>query len=170
MIGRMTVMAVVLGMALPAAVRAEPLDPLLEGFDDACAYSDALAALLQSSYAFARKQGTLSVPTGYDAVFGRPSVKQDKEYLQVTLPVVNGTWRGVPITEIEVYLTELESGVNYHAVIFPKDALEAAEAAFKERGVAAQKKLSARDESGFGWDTGFAVTDGVPRYECNLST
>ncbi len=49
-------------------------------------------------------------------------------------------------------------------------ALKAAEAAFRERGLAANKKLEQQDETGFGWDTGFAVTDGVPRYQCDLST
>jgi hypothetical protein len=170
MIGRLTLMAAFLGLALPAAAAPQPLDPLLEGFDDACAYSDALAALLQSSYAFARKEGPLSLPSGYEAVFGAPIVTPENEYLKVTLPVVDSTWRGVPVKEIEVYITALASGFNYHAVLFQPDALTAAEAAFKERGVAAQKKLSAQDDTGFGWDTGFALIDGAPRYQCDLST
>lgn len=170
MIGRMTLMAALIGLALPAAVAARPLDPLLDGFDDACDYGDALAALLQSSYAFARKEGTIALPAGYEAMFGKPTVKPQDEYLRITLPVVDGTWRGVPVKEIEVYITELESGFNYHAVIFPTEALKAAEAAFEERGDAALKKLQAQDEGGFGWDTGFAITDGVPRYQCDLST
>jgi hypothetical protein len=170
MIGRVFLITTFMGLAFPAAAAARPLDPLLEGFDDACAYSDALAALLQSSYAFARKEGTLSIPAGYEAMFGPPSVKPENEYLQVTLPVVDGTWRGVPVKEIEVYITELESGFIYHAVLFQPDALKAAEAAFKQRGIAAQKKLAAQDDSGFGWDTGFAIIDGAPRYQCDLST
>ncbi|MGQ3212707.1 MAG: hypothetical protein ACT6U0_06650 [Shinella sp.] len=170
MIGKLILMAAFMGLALPAAAAARPLDPLLEGFDDACAYSDALASLLQSSYAFARKEGTLSIPAGYEALFGPPSVKPENEYLKVTLPVVDGTWRGVPVKEIEVYITELESGFNYHAVLFQPEALKAAEATFKARGIAAKKKLSAQDDSGFGWDTGFAIIDGAPRYQCDLST
>jgi hypothetical protein len=170
MIGRMILTAALIGLALPAAAAAKPLDPLLQGFDDACAYSDALAALLQSSYAFARKEGTIVLPTGYEAAFGQPTVTPQDESLRIILPVVDGTWRDVPVKEIEVYITELESGLNYHAIVFPTDALKAAEAAFKARGVAAQKKLTAQDEGGFGWETGFDVTDGVPRYQCNLST
>lgn len=168
MIGRVTV--ILLGLMLPTAALAKPLDPLLDGFDDACAYSDALATLLQSSYAFARKEGEIALPAGYEAVFGPPTVKPDNEYLQVTLPVVDGTWRGVPVKEVEVYITALASGFAYHAVIFPTDAVGQAEAAFKERGIAAQKRLAAQDDSGFGWDTGFAVIEGAPRYQCDLST
>ena len=168
MIGRVTV--ILLGLMLPTAAFAKPLDPLLDGFDDACDYSDALGALLQSSYAFAHKEGEIALPAGYEAVFGPPTVKPDNEYLQVTLPVVDGTWRGVPVKEIEIYITELASGFSYQAVIFPTEALKEAEAAFKERGDAAQKKLAAQDDSGFGWDTGFAVIEGAPRYQCDLST
>ncbi|ANH03202.1 hypothetical protein [Shinella sp. HZN7] len=170
MIGRMAMMAALVGLALPAAAGARPLDDLLQGFDNACDYSDALAGLLQSSYAFARKEGTIAIPAGYEAVFGPPSVRPQDEYLHIVLPVTGGTWRGVPVKEIEVYITALASGFSYHAVIFPADALEAAEAAFRERGLAAQEKLAKQDETGFGWDTGFAVTDGVPRYQCDLST
>lgn len=43
--GRTILVAAFLGLALPAA--AQPLDPLLEGFDDACNYTDALGGLLQ---------------------------------------------------------------------------------------------------------------------------
>ena len=170
MIGRMTMMAALVGLALPAAADARPLDDLLQGFDDACDYSDALAGLLQSSYAFARKEGAIAIPAGYEAVFGPPSVRPQDEYLHIVLPVTGGTWRGVPVKEIEVYITALASGFSYQAIIFPPDALEAAEAAFRERGLAAQEKLAKHDETGFGWDTGFAVTDGVPRYQCDLST
>ena len=84
--------------------------------------------------------------------------------------MTGGTWRGVPVKEIEVYITELASGFSYQAIVFPADALKAAEAAFRERGLAAKKKLEKQDETGFGWDIGFAVTDGVPRYQCDLST
>lgn len=170
MIGRMAMMAALVGLALPAAAGARPLDDLLQGFDDACDYSDALAGLLQSSYTFARKEGAIAIPAGYEAVFGPPFVRPQDEYLHIVLPVTGGTWRGVPVKEIEVYITALASGFSYHAVIFPADALEAAETAFRERGLAAQEKLAKQDETGFGWDTGFAVTDGVPRYQCDLST
>ena len=170
MIGRTAMMAAMIGLALPAAASAQPLDDLLKGFDDACDYSDALADLLQSSYAFARKEGAIAIPAGYEAVFGQPTVRPQDEYLHIVLPVTDGTWRGVPVREIEIYITALASGFSYQAVIFPADALKAAEAAFSQRGLAAKKKLEKQDETGFGWDTGFAVTDGVPRYQCDLST
>ena len=168
--GRFFTVFALIGLTLPAAAAPRSLDALFKGFDDACDYSEPLGTLLQSSYAFARKEGSLSVPSGYEGVFGPPRVKPDKEYLQITLPVVDGTWRGVPVKEIEVYITELESGFTYHAVVFQPDALKAAEAAFKARGIAAKKKLTKMDDSGFGWDTGFAVIDGGPRYQCDLST
>lgn len=170
MIGRVTLAAALIGLALSAAAGARPLDDLLQGFDDACDYSDALADLLQSSYAFARKEGAIAIPAGYEAVFGPPTVRPQDEYLHIVLPVTGGTWRGVPLKEIEVYITELASGFSYQAVVFSTDALKAAEAAFRERGLAAKRKLEKQDETGFGWDTGFAVTDGVPRYQCDLST
>lgn len=166
--GRATLVAAFLGLALPAA--AQPLDPLLEGFDDACNYTDALGGLLQSSYAFARKEGAIEIPRGYEAAFGKPAVVKEEDYLHITLPVVDGTWRDVPVKEIEVYITELESGFSSHTVVFETAALKQAEAAFKARGTAAQKKLTKQDDSGFGWQTGFAVRDGAPRYECDLST
>nr|WP_298104534.1 hypothetical protein [uncultured Shinella sp.] len=166
--GRTSLVAAFLGLALPAA--AQPLDPLLQGFDDACNYTDALGDMLQSSYAFARKEGSVAIPGGYEAAFGKPTVTPHDEYLHITLPVVDGTWRGVPVKEIEVYITELESGFSSHTVVFETSALKQAEAAFKARGAAAQKKLAKQDDSGFGWQTGFAVRDGVPRYECDLST
>ena len=168
MCGRATLVAVFLGLALPAA--AQPLDPLLDGFDDACNYADALGGLLQSSYAFARKEGSIEIPRGYEAAFGKPTVAKEEDYLHITLPVIAGTWRDVPVKEIEVYITELESGFSSHTVVFETAALKQAEAAFKARGAAAQKKLTKQDDSGFGWQTGFAVHDGVPRYECDLST
>ena len=170
MFGRMTLMAALVGLALPTAPAARPLDGLLDGFDNACRFSDMLTALLQSSYAFARKEGAVSIPAGYEGAFGPPSVQPEDEYLRITLPVIDGTWRGVPVRELEIYITPLASGFSYQAVVFPAEALKAAEAAFKARGAAAQKKLSAQDEAGFGWDTGFAVIDGVPRYQCDLST
>lgn len=170
MIGRMTLLAGLAGLLLPVSGAAKPLDPLLEGFDDACQYTEALSSLLQSSYAFARREGTLAIPAGYETVFGPATVRPQDEYLQVTLPVADGTWRGVPVAAIEVYITALASGFTYHAVLFEKDALKAAETAFSARGIAAKKKLTAEDDSGFGWDTGFAVIDGLPRYQCDLST
>ena len=170
MIGRVTMVATLIALALPATAGARSLDDLLLGFDDACDYSDALADLLQSSYAFARKEGAIVLPAGYETVFGPPSVRLQDEYLHIVLPVTGGTWRGVPVKEIEVYITELASGFSYQAVVFPADARKAAEAAFHERGRAAKKKLEKQDETGFGWDTGFAVTEGVPRYQCDLST
>lgn len=169
MIGRATAFAALFGLAA-TPVLSRPLDPLLEGFDEACAYTDALGALLQSSYAFARKEGKVEIPAGYEASFGTPSVKPVEDYLQITLPVLDGTWRGVPIKEIEAFITPLESGFSSHAIVFPTEALEDAQAAFKDRGIAAQKELTATDENDFGWQTGFIVTDGVPRYECDLST
>lgn len=169
MTGRMTMFAIAFGLTT-SPVLAAPLDPLLEGFDDACQYSDGLAALLQSSYAFARKEGPIAIPAGYEAVFGQPTVAPVDEYLHITLPVTDGTWRGVPVKEIEVFITELESGFSSHAVIFPADATNAAEMTFKARGEVAQKKLAAQDEADFGWQTGFSVIDGVPRYMCDLST
>ncbi|MBO9631303.1 MAG: hypothetical protein J7516_18020 [Shinella sp.] len=166
--GRTTLVAAFLGLALPAA--AQPLDPLLEGFDDACNYTDSLGGLLQSSYAFARKEGSVEIPRGYEAAFGKPAVVKEEDYLHITLHVVDGTWRDVPVKEIEVYITELESGFSSHTVVFETSALKQAETTFKARGAAAQKKLTKQDDSGFGWQTGFAVRDGVPRYECDLST
>ena len=169
MIGKATMIAVLFGLVATPAL-STPLDPLLQGFDDGCSYTDALATLLQSSYAFARKEGQVEIPAGYEAVFGQPTVKREEDTLHIVLPVTNGTWRGVAVKEIEAYITELESGLIPHAVVFPAEALKEAEAAFKDRGLAAQKKLSAQDENGFGWETGFTVTDGVPRYGCDLST
>ncbi len=169
MIGRTIGLAALLGLAAAPAI-AMPLDPLLEGFDDACAYTDALGALLQSSYAFARKEGSVVIPAGYEAAFGTPTVAPVEDYLHITLPVTDGTWRGVPVKQIDAYITPLESGLSSHAVVFPADALKSAEAAFRARGLAAQKKLAAQDESGFGWTTGFAVTNGAPSYQCDLST
>jgi len=166
--GRTILVAAFLGLALPAS--AQPLDPLLEGFDDACDYTDALGGLLQSSYAFARKEGSVDIPRAYEAAFGKPAVVKEEDYLHITLPVIDGTWRDVPVKEIEVYITELESGFSAHTVVFETAALKQAEAAFQARGAAAQKKLTKQDDSGFGWQTGFAVRDGVPRYECDLST
>ena len=168
MFGKAILTAALIGLALPVA--AQPLDPLLEGFDDACNYTDALGELLQSSYAFARKEGAVAIPKGYEAAFGAPTVVPLDEYLHITLPVVDGTWRGVPVKEIEVYITALESGFSSHTVVFQTTALKDAEAAFKARGAAAQKKLTGQDESGFGWQTGFAVRNGAPRFECDLST
>lgn len=169
MTGRLSMLALAFGlMASPAL--AAPLDPLLEGFDDACDYSDGLATLLQSSYAFARKEGDIIIPAGYETVFGPPTVAPVDEYLHITLPVSGGTWRGVPVQEIEVFITALESGFSSHAVIFPAGAVKQAEETFKARGEAAQTKLTAQDESGLGWQTGFSVIDGVPRYMCDLST
>lgn len=170
MIGRMAFLVGLAGLLLPVSGAAKPLDPLLEGFDDACRYTEALGALLQSSYAFARQEGTLSIPAGYETVFGTATVRPQDEYLQITLPVTDGTWRGVPVAAIEVFITALASGFTYHAVLFEKDAQKEAETAFSARGLAAKKKLTAEDDSGFGWDTGFAVIDGVPRYQCDLST
>lgn len=166
--GKTILVAAFLSLALPAV--AQPLDPLLEGFDDACNYTDALGGLLQSSYAFARKEGSVEIPEEYEAAFGKPAVVKEEDYLHITLPVVDGTWRDVPVKEIEVYITELESGFSSHTVVFETSALKQAETAFKARGAAAQKKLTKQDDSGFGWRTGFAVRDGVPRYECDLST
>jgi len=166
--GRTILMSALVGLALPAA--AQPLDPLLEGFDDACNYTEAFGGLLQSSYAFARKEGSVAIPKGYEAAFGQPAVTKEEDYLHITLPVIDGTWRDVPVKEIEVYITELESGFSSHTVVFEISGLKQAEAAFKARGAAAQKKLTKQDDSGFGWQTGFAVRDGVPRYECDLST
>lgn len=169
MVGKATMIAALFGLVATPALPM-PLDPLLEGFDDGCSYTDVLATLLQSSYAFARKEGQVEIPAGYEAAFGKPTVTREEDTLHITLPVTNGTWRGVPVKEIEAYITELESGLSPHAVVFPVEALKAAETAFKERGIAAQKKLTAQDENGFGWETGFTVTDGAPRYGCDLST
>ena len=168
--GKTTLIATLIGLTLPTAAAAQPLDPLLEGFDDACHYTDAFGALLQSSYAFARKEGPIALPKGYEAAFGKPVVKREDDYLHISLPVLNGTWRGVPVKEIEAYITELESGFSTHAVVFETGALKKAEAAFKERGTVAQKKLARQDETEFGWQTGFAVRDDAPRFECDLST
>jgi hypothetical protein len=168
--GRFFTVLALIGLTLPAAAAPRSLDALFKGFDNACDYSEALDTLLQSSYAFARKEGSLSVPAGYEGVFGPPRVKPDRDYLEITLPVVDGTWRGVPVKEIEVYITKLESGFASHAVIFQPDALKAAQTAFKARGIAAKKKLTKMDVSDFGWDTGFAIVDGWPRYQCDLST
>lgn len=168
--GKTAVIVAFVGLALPVAAVAQPLDPLLAGFDDACNYTDALGELLQSTYAFARKQGTVTIPEGYESAFGKPAVQPVDEYLHITLPVLDGTWRNVPVKEIEVYITELESGFSSHTVVFATNALKQAEATFKERGAAAQKKLARQDEAEFGWQTGFAVRDGAPRYECDLST
>lgn len=170
MIGWMTLLVGLAGLLLPGPGAAKPLDPLLEGFDDACRYTEALSSLLQSSYAFARREGTLAIPAGYETVFGTATVRPQDEYLQITLPVKDGTWRDVPVTAIEVYITALASGFTYHAVLFEKNALKAAETAFSARGIAAKTKLTAEDDGGFGWDTGFAVIDGAPRYQCDLST
>lgn len=169
MAGRLSMLAIACGLVASPALAA-PLDPLLEGFDDACDYSDGLAALLQSSYAFARKEGDIAIPAGYETVFGQPTVAPVDEYLHIALPVNDGTWRGVPVQEIEVFITALESGFSSHAVIFPAGAVKHAEETFKARGESAQTKLTAQDEADLGWQTGFSVVDGVPRYMCDLST
>ncbi len=169
MAGRLSMLAIACGLVASPALAAS-LDPLLEGFEDACDYSDGLAALLQSSYAFARTEGDIAIPAGYETVFGQPTVAPVDEYLHVTLPVSDGTWRGVPVQEIEVFITALESGFSSHAVIFPAGAVKQAEETFKARGESAQTKLTAQDKADLGWQTGFSVVDGVPRYMCDLST
>lgn len=170
MIGKIALTAALLGLALPAAAADRSLDTLFKGLDDACQYTDPFGNMFQSIYAFARKEGQLTRPKGYEDVFGEPSIKPVDEYLHITMPVIGGTWRGVPVKEIEILITPLESGLSAHAIIFETKALKKAEAAFKKRGLAAQKKLARQDDGGFGWQTGFFVRDGVPRYECDLST
>lgn len=169
MIGKAIAMAALFGLAASPALPM-PLDPLLEGFDDGCNYTDALGSLLQSSYAFARKEGKVEIPAGYETVFGTVTVKAIEDYLEITIPVKGGTWRGVPVKQIDANITPLESGLSSHLIVFPDDALKAAEAAFKERGIASQKKVAAQDEGGFGWGTGFTIIDGAPGYMCDLST
>lgn len=170
MIGKITLTAVFLGLALPAMAADRSLDALFKGLDDACQYTDPFGTMFQSIYAFARKEGPLTRPKGYEDVFGELSIKPVDEYLHITMPVIGGTWRGVPVKEIEILITPLESGLSAHAIIFETKATKQAEAAFKTRGLAAQKKLAKQDDGGFGWQTGFFVRDGVPRYECDLST
>ena len=170
MIGRMTLAAAFIALAATPAL-AGSLDPLLKGFDDGCDYTEALGGLLQSSYAFARKEGNVQLPSGYKALFGEVTVTPIEDYLEITIPVKDGTWRGVPVKQINAYITPLESGLSSHVVVFPKDAEKAAEAAFKDRGIASDKKVKAKDEGGFGWGTGFSIDkDGAPTYMCDLST
>lgn len=169
MIGRTTLLAAMLGLAAPPALAA-PLDKLFEGLDDGCQYSEALGSLLQSTYAFARKEGKVKIPAGYEAVFGEVTVTPIEDYLEITIPVKDGTWRGVPVKQIDAHITPLESGLSSHLVVFPDDAAKAAEAAFKERGIASKKKVEAMDDGGFGWGTGLITYDNKTGYMCDLST
>ncbi|MGD9478300.1 hypothetical protein [Shinella sp. G-2] len=170
MIGRMTLAAALIAFAATPTL-AGSLDPLLKGFDDGCDYTEALGGLLQSSYAFARKEGKVELPSGYKALFGEVTVTPIEDYLEITIPVKNSTWRGVPVRQINAYITPLESGLSSHVIVFPKDAEKAAEAAFRERGIASQKKVKAKDDGGFGWGTGYSIDkDGAPSYMCDLST
>jgi hypothetical protein len=170
MIGKIALTAAFLAFALPAAAAERSLDTLFEGLDNACEYTEPFGNMFQSIYAFARKEGQLTRPKGYEEVFGELNIKPVDEYLHITMPVIGGTWRGVPIKEIEIEITPLESGLSAHAIVFETKALKEAETAFKTRGEAAQKKLTKLDDGGYGWQTGFFVRDGVPRFECNLST
>ena len=169
MIGRMTVIAAFLGMAAAPALAA-PLDPLLEGFDDGCKYTDAFADLLMSTYAFARKEGEVKIPAGYEAVLGTVTVTPIEDYLEITIPVKDGTWRGIPVKQIDAHITPLESGLSSHLIVFPDNAAKEAEATFKERGIASSKKVEAQDDGGFGWGTGLVTVDGKTGYMCDLST
>jgi hypothetical protein len=159
------IVAATLGATAPA--QAGPLDALLDGFDDGCHYTDAFDDLLQSSYLFARKEGAIVIPPAHAADFGQPVVRPDDEYLHITLPVIDASWRGVPVKEIEVYITELASDFVYHAVIFDPAATDAAAKTFTERGVASKVKLNTGD--GPELDTGFSALEGGPRYYCDLS-
>ncbi|MCF3641492.1 hypothetical protein LXM94_16080 [Rhizobium sp. TRM95111] len=155
-------------LSLADAAHAAALDPLLDGFERNCSYTEPLHALFQSSYLVARKEGPLVVPQGYEAAFGAPVTTQDGEYLRTVIPVVAGTWRGVPVREFEIYITELASDFVYHAVIFDRAAEDEAKAAF-DRPLPPSGAPSDTEDGASGPMSGFGIFDGVPRYFCDLS-
>ncbi|MDO9415605.1 hypothetical protein [Pararhizobium sp.] len=154
-------------LMLPVSAGAATLDTLLKGFDDGCDYTVALDTLLRSSYDFARGQGSLKIPPAYALLFHAPVVETEGNYLHTVIPV-SGTWRGVPVKALDIYITHDESGFVVHSVIFEESATEQAKKTFAARAKRSNEKLNAGD--GAEMNTEFGVFKGKPTLMCDLST
>lgn len=164
----MCLIALVTASAYGSPVMARPLDAFLAGFDDACAYSASLDGFFRSSYLFARGEGALDVPADLSDTIGTPSVTPQDEYLRILIPVIDGTWRGVPVREFEIYITREASGFVYHGVNFDRAATDEAAATFTSIGARAKDNLGTSE--GAETNTGFSLHDGQPAYFCDSST